>query len=273
MQHATGLFPDRLGLGTWKMGESRRTRAREVAAVEAALGLGYRLIDTAEMYGGGEAERIVGAALPRTGVARSALFLVSKVLPSNASHRGTVRACEASVERLGVDCLDLYLLHWPGRYRFTETLAAFAELRRRRLIRNYGVSNFSVEDLTSWQAAERSLGLESATRCNQLHYCLDERSIEHDVLAWQRRAGMLTMAYSPLGQGRLVSHPLLREIGAARGASAAQIALAWTLREPDMVSIPKSADPARLAENWAARDLTLSPAELAQLDQVFPPPR
>jgi diketogulonate reductase-like aldo/keto reductase len=273
MQQATSLFPDRLGLGTWKMGESRGARSREVAAVEAALGLGYRLIDTAEMYGAGEAERIVGAALHGTRIARPELFLVSKVLPTNASHRGTVRACEASLERLGVAYLDLYLLHWRGRFRFTETLAAFAELRERRLIRHYGVSNFAVSDLESWVDAERSLGLVGATRCNQLHYCLEERTIERAVLPWQRRAGMLTMAYSPLGQGSLTDHPLLRSMGAARGASAAQMALAWTLRDADTVSIPKSADPARLAENWAARDLTLSAAELAQLDQAFPNPR
>jgi diketogulonate reductase-like aldo/keto reductase len=270
--NAIDLFPNRLGLGTWKMGESRNARAREVAAVVEALRLGYRLIDTAEMYGSGEAERVVGDALRQAPLARSELFLVSKVLPTNASRRGTVRACEASLERLGVQSLDLYLLHWRGRHRFTETLAAFAELRERQLIRHYGVSNFDIVELESWAAAERALGLPAATRCNQLHYCLDERAIERDVLAWQRRAGILTMAYSPLGQGRLARHPLLQQLGAARGVTAAQLALAWTLRDPDFVTIPKSSDPARLAENWAARHLTLSTEELSQLDRAFPPP-
>jgi diketogulonate reductase-like aldo/keto reductase len=266
------LFPDRLGLGTWKMGEARSARERERAAVETALGLGYRLIDTAEMYGGGEAERIVGAALKNTAIRREELCLVSKVLPTNASRRGAVRACEASLERLGVPYLDVYLLHWPGRHPFSETLQAFADLQRRGLIRHYGVSNFDVGALEGWRRAEQELGLPAATRCNQLHYCLSARGIEYELVPWQRRHRILAMAYSPLAQGRLVRHPVLQEIGAARGATAAQIALAWSIRAHDFVTIPKSVDPARLAENWAARDLRLSSAELARLDEAFPPP-
>lgn len=269
-----GPLPARLGLGTWTMGESRATRARELAAVSHALAVGYRLFDTAELYGGGGAERILGEALGNFGTARRAeLFIVSKVKPSNASRGGTVQACEASIGRLRCDYLDLYLLHWPGPHAFAETLQGFAELQRRGLIRHFGVSNFDVQALSRWRSAEQSLGLAPRARCNQLYYCLQARGIEFDLLPWQRAHGIWTMAYSPLGRGTLAHHPLLAQIGRARGASAAQIALAWSLREPDVLSIPKSSDPRRIEENWAARELRLQPAELAQLDAVFAPPR
>jgi diketogulonate reductase-like aldo/keto reductase len=272
-------FPARLGLGTWMMGESRVSRARELAALAHALQLGYRVFDTAEIYGQGGAERLLGEALADFGAGNTAgstreeLFIVSKVKPTHASLRGTVRACEASLERLRCRYLDLYLLHWPGPHPFAETLQAMAELRERGLVRHFGVSNFDLQALRQWREAEQSLGLAGATQCNQLYYCLQARGIEFDVLPWQRAQGVLTMAYSPLGRGSLARHPLLERMGRARGASAAQIAIAWSLRAPDLISIPKSSDVHRIEENWGARSLQLSDAESAELDRAFPPPR
>jgi diketogulonate reductase-like aldo/keto reductase len=267
-------FPGRIGLGTWKMGASRAQREQEVAAVSHALANGYRLVDTAEMYADGGAERIIGAALQNFGRSRRAeLFIVSKVLPGNASRRGTIRACEASIARMGCEYLDLYLLHWRGSHPFRETLQAFVDLQQRGLIRHFGVSNLDVSDLEQWLAAEKALGVDPGLRCNQLYYCLETRSIEFSLLPWQRARGIVTMAYSPLGQGSLSSHPLLAEIGRERGLSAAQIALAWSIRDSDVVAIPKSVQPRRIDENHAAAQVHLSAAELARLDEVFPVPR
>ncbi len=267
-------FPARIGLGTWRMGNSRGARAAETAAVAHALAAGYRLFDTAEMYGDGGAEQIVGAALRDFGIAhRDQLFIVSKVLPSHGSQAGVVRACEQSIARLGCGYLDLYLLHWRGSYPFQQTLRGFAELRERGLIRRYGVSNFDQDDLSEWLAAEASLDLAGGTQCNQVYYCLETRAIEFEQLDWQRQHGIQTMAYSPLGQGALAEHPLLRQMAQRRGLSAAQIALAWAIREGDVVAIPKSVQPRRIDENLAAATVTLSAAELARLDQAFPRPR
>jgi diketogulonate reductase-like aldo/keto reductase len=267
-------FPGRIGLGTWKMGASRARRDEEVAAVSHALATGYRLIDTAEMYADGGAERVIGTALQDFGRARRAeLFIVSKVLPGNASHRGTVRACEESIARMGCEYLDLYLLHWRGSHPFRETLQGFVDLHQRGLIRHFGVSNLDVSDLEQWALAEKALGLAQGLRCNQLYYCLETRGIEFSLLPWQRARGIATMAYSPLGQGSLTSHPLLVEMGGERGLSAAQIALAWSIRDSDVVAIPKSVQPRRIDENHAAAQVRLSAAELARLDEVFAPPR
>jgi len=267
-------FPARIGLGTWKMGESRARRDQEVAAVSHALAAGYRLIDTAEMYAEGGAERVIGTALQGFGRARRAeLFIVSKVLPGNASRRGTIHACEESIARLGCEYLDLYLLHWRGSHPFRETLQAFIELQQRGLIRHFGVSNLDLSDLEQWEKAQQALGIAEGVRCNQLYYCLETRGIEFSLLPWQRSHGIATMAYSPLGQGSLTSNPLLAEIGRERGLSAAQIALAWSIRDSDVVAIPKSVHPHRLDENHAAAQVHLSAAELARLDEVFPPPR
>jgi len=267
-------FPGRIGLGTWRMGESRARRDQEVAAVSHALATGYRLIDTAEMYGEGGAERVIGTALHDFGRARRAeLFIVSKVLPGNASRRGTIHACEESIARLGCEYLDLYLLHWRGSHPFRETLQAFIDLHQRGLIRHFGVSNLDLSDLEQWAQAEKALGISDGARCNQLYYCLETRGIEFSLLPWQRARGIATMAYSPLGQGALSSHPLLLEIGRERGLSGAQIALAWSIRDSDVVAIPKSVHPHRIDENHAAAQVHLSAAELARLDEVFPPPR
>jgi diketogulonate reductase-like aldo/keto reductase len=266
-------FPARIGLGTWEMGASAAQRDQEIAAVKHALDIGCRLLDTAEMYADGGAERVIGSALKGFGAARRAeIYIVSKVMPGNASRSGTVRACEASIDRMGCDYLDLYLLHWPGRHPFSETLRGFDDLLRRGLIRDFGVSNLDTDELQRWLQAEKSLGLGATARCNQLYYCAEARGIEFQLLPFQRRHAIATMAYSPLGRGALARHPLLAQLGRARGVSAAQIALAWCLREPDVIAIPKSVHPARIEENLSAAHLRLSQVELGQIDQAFPPP-
>jgi diketogulonate reductase-like aldo/keto reductase len=264
-------IPGRIGLGTAGIGESAERRDQDVAAVKFALDIGYRLIDTAEMYAEGGAERIIGSALAAFGAARrSELFIVSKVYPENASRAGTVKACEASIERLGCKYLDLYLLHWRGSHAFTETLRGFDELLERRLVRNIGVSNFDVDDVQEWRQAEQRVGVRAIAKANEISYRLTRRGIEYGQLAWQRAQGIQTIAYGPLGQGELTQHPVLMELGRKRGISAAQIALAWCLREPDMIVIPKSVNPQRIEDNFRAADVRLSPEELHRIDQAFP---
>lgn len=272
--NAEQIFPARIGLGTWKMGERSNARAAEVDAVTHALNIGYRLIDTAEMYANGGAEKVVGAALQAFGRQRRAeLCIVSKVLPNNASRRGTVTACEASLRRLDCEYLDLYLLHWSGNHSFVDTLQAFVELRERGLIRRFGVSNLDVNELAAWRAAEQALGLQEQAGVNQVYYSLAARGIEFDLLPWQREHDLVTMAYSPLALGDLATHPVLQQIAAARGATAAQIALAWVIRHRDVVAIPKSSRPERLEENFRARELTLTGEELTRIDAAFPVPK
>lgn len=274
MRAVETLFPGKIGLGTWKMGEVAARHKHEVQAVLHALQLGYRLIDTAEMYGGGGAERVVAEALSAFGHARrSELCIVSKVLPQNASRQGTVKACEASLSRLACGYIDVYLLHWRGNHPFEATLEAFLELQQRGLIRRFGVSNFDVEDLEEWREVEHRLQVQQPAHINQVYYCPQARGVEFDLLPWQRRSEMVTMAYSPLGLGELTRHPLLAELGGARGYSAAQVALAWVVRHGDVVAIPKSIHPDRQEENLRAAELVLTDAELARIDAVFPPPR
>lgn len=271
-------FPDGgqapvLGLGTWHLGESRATRHQEAAAVAAALAMGYRAIDTAEMYGSGGAEEVVGQALRESLAAgvvrREDLFIVSKVLPGNASRRGTVSACEASLRRLNLDYLDLYLLHWAGPHPLRETVAAFEALQARGLIRRWGVSNF---DRDAMQALWTMPG-GSACAANQVYYSLSERGIEFDLLPRQAERGVPTMAYCPVDQGALATHPGLQALAGPLGCSATQLALAWVLRQPQVMPIPKAGNPAHLRENLAAAGLVLEAATLAALDGLFPPPR
>jgi diketogulonate reductase-like aldo/keto reductase len=271
---AGGLqFPGRIGLGTWEMGVHAGQRTQEIAAVKHALDIGYRLLDTAEMYADGGAERIIGSALRAFGAARRAeLCIVSKVLPNNASRSGTARACEASIERMDCDYIDLYLLHWPGRHAFADTLRGFHDLIERGLIRHFGVSNLDVDELQRWLQAQDRLGLAPRAQCNQLYYCIEARGIEFQLLPFQRAHAVATMAYSPLGRGSLARQPLLQQIGRERAVSAAQVALAWCLREPDVVAIPKSVDLVRIEDNLRAAGLRLGPTELQRIDQAFPPP-
>jgi diketogulonate reductase-like aldo/keto reductase len=264
----TGERVPALGLGTWRMGESARTRRAEVEAVRAALEIGYRLIDTAEMYGEGGAEEVVGEALAAGPVRRDAVFLVSKVYPHNASRKGTIAACERSLARLRTDRIDLYLLHWRGPVPLAETVAAFEHLRETGRIRHWGVSNFDVDDLRElWS-------LDDGERCaaNQVYYSAGQRGVEFDLLPWQRQQRLPLMAYCPIDQGALAGSRPLQAIARTKGVTAAQLALAWVLRQPDVIAVPKAVQAAHLRENLAAASIELSAAELARIDAAFPPP-
>jgi len=257
-----------LGIGTWRMGESASSRRAEVDAVRFALEIGYRLIDSAEMYGDGGAEEVVGEALGAGPVRREEVFLVSKVYPHNASRTGTIAACERSLKRLRTDRIDLYLLHWRGQVALQETVAAFEHLRERGRIRHWGVSNFDLDDLRELWAVD------DGERCaaNQVWYSAGQRGIEFDLLPWQRQHRLPVMAYCPIDQGALAASRPLQAIARRRGVTAAQVALAWALRQPDVIAIPKAVQPAHLLDNLAAASIELSAAELAQIDAAFPPP-
>lgn len=255
------------------MGESRAARADDVKAVRQALDLGHRLIDTAEMYGDGGAERVVGealrAAIQGGTLRREDVVLVTKVVPTNASRKGSVAACERSLKRLGVEYVDLYLLHWRGGHPLAETVAAFESLRERGLVRAWGVSNFDVDDMDElWSVA-------GGPHCvvNQVYYSASQRGIEFDLLPAQRKRGVATMAYCPIDQGALAADPTFAEIGERHGVSAAQAALAWVLRQPDVIAIPKAGRERHLRENFAAAELTLPDRDLAAVDAGFPPPK
>jgi diketogulonate reductase-like aldo/keto reductase len=262
-----------LGLGTWRLGENARSKRAEIAALRAAITMGWRLIDTAEMYGNGGAEEVVGAALAealRAGdCRREELTIVSKVLPSNASRRGALAACEASLRRLGLDRIDLYLLHWAGPHPLHDTLDAFEALAARGAIGRWGVSNFDLA------AMQRLLALPGGDRCaaNQVYYSLGERGIDFDLLPWQRARGLPLMAYSPIDQSTLAGDVRVAALAAPLGLSAAQLALAWTLRDGGVIALPKSAREDHLRQNLAAGAVTLDAATRAALDALFPPPR
>ena len=253
------------GLGTWRMGESGRRRAQELDAVKYALDLGYPMIDTAEMYGDGGAEEIVGEAL----AGRSARpFLVSKVYPHNATRSGTVAACERSLKRLGVERIDLYLLHWRGGARIEETFEAFHRLRTAGKIGDFGVSNFDADDMQDAAGLDKGL-----TASNQVLYCLSRRGPEFDLLPWMRKRSIPLMAYSPLDQGGLLGKAALKKLASEAGCTPAQLAIAWVLAQPGTVTIPKSSTRERVKENLGAVEVTLTPRILAELDRAFPPPK
>jgi len=255
-----------LGQGTWGMGERAGSRAAEVAALRRGLELGVGLIDTAEMYGEGGAEEVVGEAIRGR---RDEVFLVSKVYPHNASARGTVAACERSLKRLGAECLDLYLLHWRGSHPLAETAAAFERLRRDGKIRHWGVSNLDADDMVEL------LAVPDGARCaaNQVLYNLSRRGIEWDLLPWCREHRIPVMAYSPIEQGRLATKGVLTEIAQRHGCSPFQVALAWALAQPGVVAIPKASRLEHVEANAAAARLTLTADDLAAIDRTFPPPR
>jgi diketogulonate reductase-like aldo/keto reductase len=261
----TGARMPTFGLGTWRMGESGRSRQAELEALRLGLDLGVRLIDTAEMYGSGEAERIVADALQGR---RDEIFLVSKVLPGNASRAGTLAAAERSLKRLRTDRLDLYLLHWEGPHPVEDTLDAFVRLREQGKIRHYGVSNFDASTLREAHALPG--GEEIAS--DQVLYNLERRAIEWDLLPWCQERQIAIMAYSPLEQGRLRRGRPLDEVARRHGVTPAQVALAWTLRLPGVVTIPKATRPEHVREDVAAQELVLGDDDLAALDGAFPPP-
>ena len=273
VQLAAGERVPALGLGTWRFGEIKRSRATDIAAVRAALQMGYRLIDTAEMYGSGGAEEVVGAALKDEmgagSISREELTIVSKVLPSNASHAGVLRACERSLKRLNLDVIDIYLLHWRGSAPLADTVAAFEQLQEEGRIRHWGVSNFDTADMQQlWK-------LEAGSHCvtNQIYYSASERGAEFDLLPWQCSHQIVTMAYSPIDQGALARDTTFAVIGRRHGISASAAALAWVLRQPDIIAIPMSSSAIHLRENFAAADVELTAEDLSQVDAAFPPPK
>ncbi|MGQ2979657.1 MAG: aldo/keto reductase [Polaromonas sp.] len=254
-----------LGMGTWRMGEDPAQGAQEIATLQLGLDLGCRLIDTAEMYGEGLAEERVGQALQGR---RSDAFVVSKVYPHNASAAGVAAACERSLRRLKTDHIDLYLLHWRGSVPLAETLKGLVALQQAGKIRHYGVSNLDLADMQElW-----SLPGGPEVQTNQLLYNLARRGIEWDLLPWMRERRLPLMAYSPIEQARLLRHRGLVAFGQRHGMTAGQAALAWLLRQGDVIAIPKTSDAQRLRENVAAADIVLHAAQLAELDGLFAPP-
>ncbi|WP_243338436.1 aldo/keto reductase [Anaeromyxobacter soli] len=255
-----------LGLGTWFMAEDPSLRATERAALELGLDLGLTLIDTAELYADGRAEELVGEVIAGR---RDEVFLVSKVLPTNASRAGTIAACERSLRRLGTDRIDLYLLHWRGAFPLEETVLAFQELVEAGKIRHWGVSNLDVPDLEELSGVPGG----SQVQADQVLYNLSRRGIELGLLPWCRARGIPVMAYSPYEQGRLLrDDAALAAVAERHGATPAQIALAWILRLDGVNAIPKAGTPAHVEENRAALDLRLTREDLAELDGAFPPP-
>lgn len=253
-----------LGLGTWHMGESASKRKDEVAALRAGIDLGLTVIDTAEMYANGGAESVVADAIAGQ---RGKVFIVSKVLPSNASQKGTIAACERSLSRLRTDVIDLYLLHWRGATPLAETVSAFQQLQAGGKIRHWGVSNFDTGDM------EELARIDGGCTANQVQYNLNDRGIEFDLLPWQQKRSMPLMAYCPLGGGDLASHPALSAPARKHGVAPAVIALAFLLSKPGVQAIPKTARPDRVAVIAKARDITLDEDDLLTLDVAFPPPR
>ena len=254
-----------LGMGTWGWGEDRGRRGDEIAALRTGLDLGLTVVDTAEMYADGGAEEVLGEALSGR---RDAAYLVSKVLPSNASRSGTVAACERSLERLGTDRIDLYLLHWQGGHPLEDTLAAFQQLVDEGKIRSWGVSNFDRADLEELQGVAGSDGLST----DQVLYNLSRRVPEYDLLPWCADHELPVMANSPIEQGRILDDPALAEVAQAHGVSPAAVALAWVLRRDGMCAIPKASSPAHVRDNATALDVELTREDLDALDRAFPPP-
>ncbi|WP_181702693.1 aldo/keto reductase [Chthonobacter albigriseus] len=255
-----------IGQGTWMMGGARE-RQREIRAIQAGIDLGLTLIDTAEMYGDGDAEDMVGEAIKGR---RDACFLVSKVLPSNARRDAVIRSCETSLGRMGVETLDLYLLHWRGATPLAETLGAFQDLLAAGKIRRWGVSNFDLDDM------QDLLALPGGDACatNQILYNPDQRGPEFDLLPWQAERRIPTMAYSPVGQGgRLLKSPALAAVARRHGVSTARVALAWAIRAGDVIAIPKASSLEHVSDNAAAADLVLTPDDLAEIEARHPAPR
>ncbi len=256
-----------LGVGTWGMAERPQKREDEIGALQMAVDLGMTVIDTAEMYAGGAAEQLVAEALAER---RREVFLVSKVLPHHATRRGTVSSCEASLRRLKTDHLDMYLLHWRSTVPLDETLEGFDALKRMGKIRYWGVSNFDVDDMEELISLTGNAGLVVAS--NQVLYNLMRRGIEYDLLPSCRTGGISIMAYSPLEQGQLAKHRTVKAIAERLNATAAQVALAWVLRQTGVIAIPKAADIDHVRENRGALEVELAAEDLEELDEAFPPP-
>jgi aldehyde reductase len=255
-----------LGQGTWRMGEDKAVRVEEIASLRLGLDLGLTLIDTAEMYGEGKAEEMIGEALAGR---RDEAFVVSKVYPHNATRKGAVAACERSLKRLRTDRIDLYLLHWRGSVPFAETMEAFLTLQKSGKIRYYGVSNLDLDDMQELWPVSGGTGVAT----DQLLYNLRRRGIEWDLLPWLRKRRIPVMAYSPIEQAKLVGDPKLAAFARHYGMTPAQAALAWLLAHDDVIAIPKTGRRERVKENLGALDHPLTKEQLAELDRLFPPPR
>lgn len=263
-----------LGQGTWTMGENKRAHADEVVALRLGIDLGMTLIDTAEMYGEGGAEKVVADAIEGQ---RDRVFVVTKVYPHNASRTGLPKACERSLKRLRVEVIDLYLLHWPGSVPLAETVEVFEQLRSAGKVRRWGVSNFDLDDI------KELLEIENGANCaaNQVLYNLENREIEFGLLPWSQKTKIPIMAYSPVGHGRgLLENATLKKIAKrhnptyhAEGWTPAQIALAWVLRQPGVIAIPKASDKKHVRDNARSIEIELTKDDLADLDSEFPPPR
>ncbi len=254
-----------LGQGTWEIGDHPETRDAEMRALSRGLDLGLTLVDTAEIYGNGQSERLVGEVIAGR---RDEVFLVSKVKPDNASEMKMMLACEKSLERLGTDRLDLYLLHWEGRHPLEETIAAFEELVDEGLILRWGVSNIDLKTM------RKMMRMEGGDQCaaNQVLYHPGSRGIEFDLLPWSRARDMPVMAYSPLGRGKLLNEPILKQIADRHDATPAQIALAMVLRQEGIIAIPKASTVEHVELNAAALEIRLDDEDIAALDRAFPPP-
>jgi diketogulonate reductase-like aldo/keto reductase len=255
-----------MGLGTWYLGENPARRASELAALRLGIDRGLTLIDTAEMYGNGAAEALVGEAIAGR---RDEVFLVSKVLPSHASYADTIKSCRQSLKRLGTERLDLYLLHWRGPVPLEQTVCAFEELVRQGLIRHWGVSNFGVQDMTELLSVPGG----DTVQTDQVLYNLTRRGIEYDLLPTLQGQGVPVMAYSPIEQGRLLPHPTIIAVARQNDATPAQVALAWLMTRPGVTVIPRAGTREHVLENRAAVDLRLTEPDLRMLDEAFPPPR
>ena len=257
-----------LGQGTWHMGERGGAAKAEVAALKLGIELGMTLIDTAEMYGNGGAEEVVADAAQGQ---RDKLFIVSKVYPHNASRSGVVAACEHSLKRLRTDRIDLYLLHWKSSHPLSETVEGFEALRAKGMIRNWGVSNFDARDM---QGLVRQLPEGPNCASNQVLYHIGSRGIEYDLLPWCAEHKIPVMAYSPVGQGgQLLRSKALASVAKRHNVSPAQIAIAWTMRSGNVITIPKASDPAHVRQNAVAGDIALSQEDLTAIDAAHPPPQ
>ena len=254
-----------MGLGTWHMGERIGNPKTEVDALVRGLDLGATLIDTAEMYARGGAERVVGSAIKGR---RDDVFIVSKILPHNASFDGTIRACENSLQRMEIESIDLYLLHWPGNHPLESTVSAFEQLKTDGKIKHWGVSNFDTSDM------QELYGIPEGKNCqiNQVLYNLSRRGIEWDLLPWCRSMGLPIMAYSPIEQGRLLENKKLKALASEIGVSAAQLSIAWSIRKNDIITIPKASNLEHVSQNIDAWTIKLESAILDELDKLFEPP-
>jgi diketogulonate reductase-like aldo/keto reductase len=253
------------GLGTWQIGDDPKTRAEEIATLRLGLDLGATLIDTAEMYGEGRSEQLIAEAIRGR---RDQVFLVTKVYPHNAAREDCIAACERSLKRLATDRIDLYLLHWRGQVPLAETLGAFLALQTAGKIRHFGISNFDLSDMQELWSVSGGRGVAS----NQLLYNLARRGIEWDLVPWLRERHIPVMAYSPIEQGKLLRQAKLVAFAQRHRMTPAQAALGWLLAHEDVIVIPKTASRARLKENLAALEQPLTPAQLAELEKIFPGP-